>query len=76
MYYVVKRPSPPMYPAFFTIRSGNNIMIESRDSSFSDNTMDEGSGEPMNEQVLFYGFVIKLFSPNTNATSYCPLVRI
>ena len=65
-----------MHPAFFTITGGNHIRIESRDSSFSDNTMDEGSGEPMNEQVLLYGFVIKLFSPNTNATSYCPLVSI
>ena len=63
-----------MHPAFFTIRSGNNIRIESRDSSFSDNTMDEGSGVPMNKQVLLYGFVIKLFSPHTNAISYCPLV--
>ena len=75
-HFVVNQPSPPVHPAFFTINSGNHIRIESRDSSFSDNAMDGGSGEPINDQVLFYGFIIKLFTPNTNTTSYCPLVSI
>ena len=75
LYYVVNRPSPPMHPAFFTINGGNHIKIESRDNSFSDNAMDEGSAVPMKAQVLFYGFVIKLFTPNSNTTSYCPLVN-
>ena len=64
-----------MYSAFYeTNNRGYNIHIEPRDNDYvADDTMD-GSGEQMNAQNLTYGFIIKLHSPNTNRTSYCPFV--
>ena len=66
-----------MHPAFFTSGGGGyQIMIHPRDSNAPDNTMDGGSGEPMNAQNLTYGFIIKLHTPTANKTSYCPLVSM
>ena len=64
-----------MHSAFYTTsNSGYNLHIEPRDTNYvADDTMD-GSGEQTNVQNLTYGFIIKLHSPNTNKTSYCPLV--
>ena len=77
VYFVVNRPSPPKHPAFYTSSNGGyQINIEPRDSYVPDNTMNEGSGEPMNAQNLTYGFVIKLYTPTANKTSYCSLVSI
>ena len=60
--------------AFYTSDNGGyRITIQPRDTNFVDNTMD-GSGEDMNAQNLTYAFIIKLYSPNTDTTSYCPLV--
>ena len=65
-----------MHPAFYTSNNGGyQIKIEPRDSYVPDNTMDEGSGEPMSAQNLTYGFIIKLYTPTANKTSYCPLVN-
>ena len=75
LYFVVNQPSAPVHPAFYTTSSGGyNIEIEPRDTYFPDDTMNGGSGASMNEQNLTYSFIIKLYSPNTNKTSYCPVV--
>ena len=64
-----------MYPAFFiTANGGYQVRIDPRDSNIPGSTMDGGSGEMMNEQILTYGFVIKLNTSNANKISYCPLV--
>ena len=77
LYFVANRPSAPVHPAFYATYSGGyNIEIEPRDTSFPDDTMNEGSGASMNGQNLTYSFIIKLYSPNTNKTSYCPVVSI
>ena len=67
-----------MHPAFYTSDNGGyQISIEPpRDSYVPNNTMDGGSGEPMNTQNLTYDFIIKLHTPTANKTSYCPLVSI
>ena len=49
------------------------LLLNQGDTSYvADDTMD-GSGEQMNVQNLTYVFIIKLYSPNANKTSYCPL---
>ena len=77
LYFVVNQPLPPMNPAFFISGDrGYQLMIHPRDNYVPDNTMDGGSGEPMNAQILTYGFIIKLRTPTANKTSYCPLVSM
>ena len=77
IYFVVNRPSAPVHPAFYTTYSGGyNIEIEPQDTDFPDDVINEGSGTSMNEQNLTYSFIIKLYSPNTDKTSYCPVVSI
>ena len=76
MYFLVNQPLPPTQYAFYeTSNGGYNIHVKPRDTDYvTDDTMD-GSGEQMNNvQNLTYGFIIKLHSPNTNKTSYCPFV--
>ena len=64
-----------MHSAFYTSSNGGyQIKIDPRDSHVTDNTMDEGSEQPMNAQNLTYGFIIKLYTPTANKTSYCSLV--
>ena len=75
--FLVNQPLPPMQYAFYeTSNGGYSIKIEPRDTNYvADDTMD-GSGEQMNAQNLTYGFILKLHSPNTNITSYCPYVSV
>ena len=72
---LVNEPLPPVHSAFYTSSNGGyNLHVEPRDTHYvADDTMDE-SQDQMNVQNLTYGFIIKLHSPNTNKTSYCPLV--
>ena len=65
-----------MHYAFYTSGNGGyNIHIEPRDTYYvAADTMD--GSEQMSAQNLTYGFIIKLHSPNTNKTSYCPLVSV
>ena len=66
-----------MHSAYYRSSNGGyNIHIEPRDTNYvADDKMD-GSGEQTNVQNLTYAFVIKLHSPNTDTTSYCPFVSI
>ena len=74
-YFTANKPSPPMHPAFYTSSSGGyQIKIETRDRRIPGNIVDEGSGQPINAQCLTYSFIIKLYTPTANKTSYCPLV--
>ena len=55
---------------------GTTFILSQRTRNYvADDTMD-GSEEQMNAQNLTYGFIIKLHSPNTNRTSFCPLVSV
>ena len=66
-----------MHYAFYeTSNGGYNIHIKPRDNNYVANDTMDGSGEQTNAQNLTYGFIIKLYSPNTNTTSYCPFVSI
>ena len=53
---------------------GYNIHIKPRDTDYVANDAMDESGEQRNAQNLTYSFIIKLYSPNTNRTSYCPYV--
>ena len=77
LYFVVNQPAAPVHPAYYTASNGGyNIEIEPQDTDFPDDTMNGGSGASMNGQNLTYSFIIKLYSPNTIKTSYCPVVSV
>ncbi|XP_065897318.1 uncharacterized protein [Dysidea avara] len=70
------RPNAPVNPAIYRTSQNNFnfIIFEPKDNVMTDMNMgDIMSGSGMIEQEVIYSFILKIHSPLTNKTSYCPL---
>jgi len=74
--FAADQPNPPVNPAtYHTQNPFNMIKFKPNDSIVTDiNMIDITSGSGLFEQEVLYNFILKIHSPLTNKTSYCPMV--